>query len=297
MAITEQLRPSLMLGNGFDVTSGVPTNAQGGVGVREFPYTYVFDATGLTDATSPTNLVLPIQGDGAFALRRMFGLSKVASKIQLRQFNGRRYQSTLAALPDNYVLPREIIFPADGAISIDLGTVLKANLACGSDPIYTSYLGFQGVKYLPDYTGSYETPFEYKRLPYTFTYALTIDWDYYTTAPTQTPPRPQYLPLTDYDFELHAIRVRFSDYTLDTTGYWQIILYDAYERATSNLPVNINYFNESAANLNSVFPVPGLLYPAESQIRFDVRSLICPGTGPRSYVVEFVGMQRYPLNK
>lgn len=296
MAITDVLKPSLMLGHGFEVTERENLPVAEGVGLREFPYIYVYDATGLTNGTSPNNLVMPIQADGDFAIRRMFGLGDVAAKIQLRQWgSGKKFHSGLAALPNNVLFPHEIVVPRDGALGIDLGTVAKGSIGCGGNPISTAYLGFQGVKYLPDYAQAYRTPFEFKRLPFTYTFNLTLDWKYYTTAPTVAAPKTFWLQIKDYDFEFQMLRVRKSDGTIATDSDFAIKLYDPYRVALSNAPVLIEWLNGAGTGVNAVFPVPGLLYPVDGLLQFDIQSFVCNTAPDVNYVLEFVGMQRYPL--
>lgn len=294
--LTDALKPSLMLGHGFDVTDRETRPVADGVQLREFPYIYIYDATGLTNGTSPDNLILPIQADGPFAVRRMFGLGDVAAKIQLRQWgDGRKYMSGLTAMPNNALFPHEIVVPADGALGINLGTVAKGSIGCGGNPISTAYLGFQGVKYLPEYATPYRTPYEFKRLPWVYAYPLSLNWKHYATAPVVQAARTFRQQIQDYDFELQMIRVRKADGTVPSDSDFAVRLYDAYQYSLSNAPVLIEYLNGALAGMNAVFPVPGLLYPVNGLLQFDIQSFVCNTAPDVDYIIEFVGMQRYPV--
>jgi hypothetical protein len=82
---------------------------------------------------------------------------------------------------------------------------------------------------------------------------------------------------------------------------FQITLYDANWRARSNAPVNCNrllhyklFSSTTPYNPMNNYPAPGILYPVNGVIRFDVLSLI-PATGnlPNIYLV-FKGVRRLP---
>lgn len=298
--ITDQLIPNLQL-PGATISRGQPYSGNGAE-ILEFPYMYLFDGTGLTDATNPTGNTVAINSDADFMLRRIVGLPTTASTLRLYDSSGSHwFQDKLTRMSDNYVFPREIAYPAGGVIRFDLGTVLRSTIACGENPIYTSYIGFQGVKRLLTTVPQYKTPFPYKRLPYEYTYPLTLNWYYYVSGTTKSNPRVQYLAINNYDFELHAIRVYLANSSrLDTVGYFQIQLFDAYQQQLSNMPIPDRYVDENETQsttipYNNVFPVPPLVYPANSTMRFDIRSMLCEGGDTYNIIIKFIGMQRYPV--
>ncbi len=153
-------------------------------------------------------------------------------------------------------------------------------------------------------TAPYQTPYKYKRLPYQYSYAFTLDWTHYVTGTTNVQPaRPQWQQISNYDFELHAVRFRFTSAegrggggVIGTTGTMQVLLYDAYGNRTANAPVPQIYMDENeTVGKNGVFPVPPLVYPNQTNIRVDVLSMLCDGAASVGYTIDFVGMQRYPL--
>jgi len=292
--ITDQLQPNLMFRNGVEVTRGEPLAGDGSE-LIETPYIYVFDARSLTDATSPRNLSVPIEPSSDFALRRIFGLSTVASQIQIKKASQQWSSDRPFRMQDNHAVVPEETYPADSFIQFDLTTVLRSFLVCGGNPIYTSFLYFQGAKRFLRSTKPYETPYRWKQLPYAYNYTLNLNWSYYVNplvGPPANAPRTQYLEVKNYDFELHEIEVCLSTGTIDTVSRFMMTLYDYSGKKTSSMPIAINYINDSST-FNGVFPVPPLLYPANSQIQFDITSLLCNPS--LIYSIKFVGKQRYPL--
>lgn len=281
------------------ITSPPPTpSTDNGSRIVEFPYIYVFDGTGLTNGTSPTNNNMSITADADFYLRRVFGAPAIAAKIQIRQPYGKQYQSNLEAFPADYPIVREIKFAADSSIQFDLGTVAK--LVNGAVPL--AYMGFQGAKRMLLSAIPYDTPYAFKRLPVTHQYSLTLDWAYSATIPT----RMQTLLLNNYDFELHCIRIiNTATNTAENGSYsFAMLLYDAFGNQTSNLPVMNEWINQAlrgatstlaggSSRLSPCFPVPPLIYPRNSMIRFDIQSLLAAGS--KSIQIQFCGFDRYPL--
>lgn len=295
--ITDGLIPNLMFGNGVDISTGQPHSGDGSQLV-EIPYTYVYDGTGLTDATSPYDRIVPVEPSSDFTLRRIFGLADVASRIHMRKANQQWASDLPWHMDNNHAVVPEENYPASSYIQFDLVTVLRSFLACGGNPIYDSFLYFQGVKRFLTAKKPYETPYNYKALPFVYQYSLALNWAYYTVAPLVAAPRQQFVDIKNYDFELHEIRVNLSDNTVDATSRFRVQLYDYSGSKISNLPITINYINDARVNPCGVFPVPPLLFPANSQLQFDVTSLKCTADTPATtYKIQFVGKQRYPLQK
>lgn len=277
------------------ITNPPPVTGQTGSQIVDFPYIYVFDGTSLTNATSPTGLNVTITADADFYLRRIFGVPFVASKMQFRQPFGKRYQSDLMVFPTDYALPLEIKFEAQTSIRFDLGTVLK--FTNGTVPL--AFIGFQGAKRSMLSAIPYDTPYPFKRLGVSHNYALSLNWRYADTPNL----RMQTLLLNNYDFELHAIEI--VNVPAFGTFPFAIQLFDAYGNQTSNLPVNAQWVNARqngiagpapfAGTLMPLFPVPPLLYPRNSMIRFDIQSLLAAGDDTQNYTILFHGFDRYPL--
>jgi hypothetical protein len=212
-----------------------------------------------------------------------------------RQPAGKRYQSDPEIYNANVAVTREIKFAADSSIRFDLGTVTKLT----NGAVDLAYIGWQGAKRMLLAATPYQTPYAFKRLPQTHTYTLTLDWLYNATNAT----RMQTYLVQNYDFELHCIRIFNTSTGLENGSYsFGMLLYDAYGNKTSNLPVMNEWLNEalcgaSAAidgtKMSSVFPVPPLIYPRSSMIRFDIQSLLPAGS--KTFQIQFVGFDRYPL--
>jgi len=83
---------------------------------------------------------------------------------------------------------------------------------------------------------------------------------------------------------------------------FQITLYDATWRARSNAPVNCNRllhyraapYQDSGGNPLNFYPSPGILYPVNSVIRFDVLSLVPPTGNAQTITLAFKGVRRLP---
>lgn len=253
------------------------------------PYMYIFDATGLTNGTSPDNLRLPIQAD-IFRFRRLIGLNTVAQKIRLYTDGGSLVQDTLAALAPVHEIVPEIVYRPSSQVRIDLGTVAKA--ASGGSEI--SYLVFQGVR--EDAYQVYVPKYQYRRLPYTIRFDLTIDWRRFVAGTTPERPRRVYVPVDSYDFELHTAAVVQTTGVAAQSSDWAVQLQDAYDVQLSNLPVPIAYMN----TLNTTFAAAGLgqgvLYPQSSQIKLDITSWIdaADASFPKSYQVQLIGYRLIP---
>lgn len=302
--LTTVLRPPTSIAELITNPPSTPP-ADNGSRIVDFPFIYVFDGTGLTAATAYNGLNVPITADANFYLRRIFGVPALVGatgKMQYRQPSGRRYQSDPEIFPIDYAISREIEFAADSSIRFDISTV--SQLTKDSGNLKLGYIGWQGAKRMMLSAIPYDTPYAFKRLPVTHTLDLSLSWDY----DDDNSARPQSLLIQNYDFELHCIRiVRTTLASIpgveNGTYNFAMLLYDAFGNKTSNLPVNNEWINEllvgASANLSSttlapVFPVPPLIYPRNSMIRFECQSWKTTGV-TATYQIQFVGFDRYPL--
>jgi hypothetical protein len=264
-------------------------------GYVDWPFAYMFDGSGLTDATSPQNLAVRINYPGDFFLRRIAGLSTLAAQIQLFNASSSRAQSALMTVGDNYTVLPEKLYPFGSQIAFNLGTVLRANNACGLGAIYTSFLMFQGVR-RQTATGT-KKYCNYKPHSFRYNFALAVDWRHYDAGGGVLAPRRFVQQILNYDFELQAISVAFASGAAASTDFFQILLYDAGGTQLSSLPLNPRFLNLAGTRtFGSVFPVPSVIYPIGSFLQFDITSLICntDGAFPKNYEITFHGMERVP---
>lgn len=287
-------------------------------GCVDLPFMYVFDASSLTDGTSPAPLVKSItsDADADFILRAILGvptcINPTGGGFALYNYSGSQaFSSVYGAFANHYPVVPEKLYPRFSVIKFLLQNVLRANTLCvvnGSQPIYYSQIAFQGVKrYQPGLPGYHPgspaipapyDPSQFILRPYTYNFALNLNWFAWTAAGLPQIPRTFTVEIQDYDFELHYISI-----TNATNGapvvqeIMQVQLYDATaKRALSTQPVNSSMLNNNRTAYSPVFPVPPLVYPVWTQIRFDITSLVCntDGSSPYNLQLSFVGVNRTP---
>jgi hypothetical protein len=268
----------------------------------DLPFFYTFDGDDLTDGTSYNNLAVPLENVSDFILRRIVGVPNVASKFRYRDENLRDRMSALYTSPRDILVVPEIRFAPDTQFSFDLGTVTRANVpyaAGGSTPNYLSQIALQGVR---RYYGQRVpvTAYRHHDRPYAITQQYTIDWTG-RLSPAYTVkanPRQFSFLVDDYDFELQNIEMLLTKpgaAAVPCTGFLKIRLYDCNQQAMSTAPVLDSYVNSAnGGNWASIFPVPTVLYPANSIIRFDIESLLVEADMNSTLTVNFIGMRRYP---
>lgn len=279
-------------------------------GKVDVPYAYVFDASGLTDGHDYKNLAVVIDHDSQFVLRRVAGLNLVVNsnatgKFRCHQQNQLQMQQSpikpgllldgatvSGCLP---ILP-EAIYQPNSSIPFELYNVLR-NFTADTVDIYNSFLAFCGVRRY-DIGGIYvhKTPYPYRELPYTYTYALNLNWAHWTGAANGVPTNPRVftIPIYEDDFELSAIGVTYSDGSLVTTNDFQMSLYDASKsQIFSSLPLNLPYLNWNAPAQygRPVYPVPPIVYPIRGIIQFAITSMLPFGTS-NTYTIHFMGIKR-----
>src|SRR4051812_28627808 len=122
-------------------------------GMTDYPFAYVFDATGLTNAQNYMDLQLPLQGDSEFILRHIAGVPLcIAAAADGGRFNyknaSRSYTTSAIAtgivMPDNFTVVPEKLYPFNASIYLDLFDVLRDNT--GVSPAFNSYIAFFGAK-------------------------------------------------------------------------------------------------------------------------------------------------------
>jgi hypothetical protein len=274
-------------------------------GYYDLPFMYVFDAGALVDATSPQGLSVQVRGDADFILRRIVGLNLVAQSMIYRNASQSPAMSALTRMRRNYTVVPEKFYPASSEIRFDLGVVLRAFTACGAQPIFLSFLGFQGVRRVPNpaQINPWASAYRYYERPYQYQRDILVDWRRYVALPGQVErPRTFSVEIRDFDFELYAISMVNSPAgTQIAATDFQIQLFGPGQGELMTAPINHEFVNHTgpAANLQqfaSVFPVPPVLYPVGSEIQFDIVSLICntDPTFPRTYSFMFQGVQRVP---
>lgn len=280
-------------------------------GYTDFPFTYVFDATGLTDGVTINNLSKPTQGDSDFILRQILGMDTVvdtaANGGKVQMYNASKSKMTSAPIiaPASWPILPEKRYKYNEEITFDLQKTLRAFNACGGTPIFTSFIGFRGVKRFhgnPGYNVG-KTPYAWREVPQVYSYNLTVNFAHYASATNVNPPQRFIVPLDNYDFELFRVLVSQPGPTSAvglTTNDFGVTLYDANGHALSDLPVPVLMMSSAKPTSHtrqkyrSVFPVPPLVYPAASQIVFDVTSFLCSTSLPQSYNIAFQGVWRVP---
>jgi hypothetical protein len=287
----------------------------------DLPFLYVFDASKLTDGTTPAPLIVPIvsDSDADFMLRAILGVPNCIDTAAngggfvLYNYSGSQaFSIPYSPFSNHYSVVPEKFYPRFGAIKFLLQKVLRANTACTVNavplPIYYSQIGFQGIKrYTPGdptyHPGSpalpppYD-PDDYILRPYSYLFTLNLNWFAWTAAGLAQIPRTFTVEIQDYDFELHQISVvNATTGAVPTTELCQVQLYDATaKRALSSAPVNLSFLNAVRSAYSPVFPVPPVVYPVWTQIRFDVTSLVCNSDGSSPYSLQFLftGVNRIP---
>lgn len=270
-------------------------------GFNDKPFIYAYDGDALTDATSPANLSLPIQQDADFIIRRVTGLETVADKILLRGDRQEQWSSAPVHFLYDYAVVPERQYASGSFIGFDLLTVLKAfNAGGGGATAPYPQIIFQGVKRYKGTAPVVEpSTYPYRLYGYTYELDVIVTWRRFVNPAAGGAveiPRTFVIPVMNYDFELCQISVNRYDGVVCSTDL-KLQLYNKDSSSLFNVPVLLQYLqdNNENNNYNGVFPCPPVLYPAGSQIKFDVTSLLTSATTtPITYAFCFKGMQRFP---
>lgn len=169
----------------------------------DLPFTWIFDASGLTAGQSYENQTVYIKGGlGDFILRRMVGLSLIepnagtlllSGNYQLQDRNGRYISSAPIAggdADDIGIVPEEM-YPSTGQIRIDLGPVTLPS------PAAQAQIAFQGVRRMQGNPPANPT---YRARHRTYTY-IPPPVPIGALGTLQT----MLQTINNYDFELHQI--------------------------------------------------------------------------------------------
>ncbi len=282
-------------------------------GYRDFPFAYVYDASSLTDGVTYQDIQIPTQGDSDFILRHIAGVSNCVDtfanggrwnyKGHARQYAIGNQSTGIGAIKNWPVVP-EKLFRYNESIWIDLYTVLRAVNACGGTPIPYSFIAFFGLKRFTDTQGyrSSATTYKYQEKPQRYEVTFTIDWAHFSTGTTTPAPPVRFIQQMDnYDFELLRMTVGQQGQTGTLlTQDFSMTLYDCNDHQMSNLPIPQGYWNAGKPTPSTqppyqgIMPVPSIVYPAGSQIKFDVTSLLCSTSLPQTYNISFEGIWRLP---
>ncbi len=285
-----------------------------GFGDQSYIYTYQPSANGLTNGNSYSLLPVEIQ-DAGFLLRWWAGAESILTSGNPRSGNGaiqvydrlrNGFFKTASIIPGNFpqgqsVTP-ESVYPVNSAIRFDITNLNLALASAGGNNVPLDQLCFYGVRRFVGAKSDPEPslyPFYEKDYAYPFSVTLTANGS--LTGPVL---QSQFIiPIQDFDFELRRIE---GGKTLNGTTYTQlsatapefaINLYDSHWIVRSNAPVFSNricHFPLSLSNPLNVFPAPGILYPVNSVLRFDIFSLIpLTATLPTIYLT-FKGVRRIP---
>ena len=298
---------------------------------RETPYIYVKNywqyytsSVGPTQANGILNDIIQSDGDSDF-FARMAWLS----------YNFQdNFQASFISAPSPFVAPLptyqwalapEKFYPKGGGIPIQL--LVSSNLFqgpgsqqtySGGTTVYVNLVSvaFQGVKRwkgAPDSTPQYR----YREKEFNYPTSFQQNWTYlqspYTSfivAPYQT----YVQKVNDFDFELWGIECSSDYWNNASTNYpgYMIRLYDANGIALMKDFVHFRYLSyltgfDGSGNVPggemkyapNCFPVPPVLYPVGSQIKYDILSLLdtsaaAPGPNSGTQYINFRGVRRIP---
>jgi hypothetical protein len=169
--------------------------------------------------------------------------------------------------------------------------------------VYFSQLAFQGVRRFPASTPR-ETAYRYYEKPYAWSSNIVVNWSG-RLAPGETvmAAGQQFnVPVQDYDFVFHYLALTEQLVGLappfnaiqPCNQSIKLMLYDVDRNQLMSAPVCDFLLGYGSRNYNSLFPVPPLVYPAGSQILFDIHSLLRITTLPCNLQITFFGTRRMP---
>ncbi len=256
----------------------------------ERSFTYIYDASGMTDGSSLNGISLPIQQQGSrFSLRRVVGLDKVATAINIqRPGSNLNLASAPVRMGAQCLISPPLEWEGNHTLTFGLSNVQRSVTLCGGFPIYNSVLGFQGA--VVDNTPSPSEPPD-TAVAFQFTFPLVLDWYRYVDllSGAKNPPRTFRLPMDYGHFTLNRIAISKVGVPLNSEDFF-IRLYDSQDGALSSGMVPQSFYN-SASSLRSGF-WPPIHYPATRALKFDVESRICnlDGVMPKTYQISFGGL-------
>lgn len=272
------------------------------------PFIYVFDADALVDGANYNDLTVPLHMDSEFLLRRIAGRPVVTAaaaaggRIQVRSDERRQlFAAPSAITPDQAVVP-ELAYAPGSAITFDLANVLRANNPTTGTPVYFSQLCFQGVRRFPG--GGrlpQDTAYRYQEKPFAIVTDLIVNWSgrLFPGELVVAGGRQFNAPVQDYDFELYYIAlteqlVGVGPAVQPSNQSIKLMLYDVDGNQLMSAPVCDFFLGAGSRGYNSLFPIPPLVYPAGSQILFDIHSLLANASLPMNLELAFCGVRRMP---
>lgn len=168
-------------------------------GSYDLPFTWTFDASGLTNGLAYPNQYVYLQGGyGDFILRRIVGLSRIldpsTGQYQIRDNIQNYIEQTpvFGVSADDIGVAPELKYDELGAIRFDLGVIQLP-----AQP-HTGQVAFQGVRRMK---GNMPARPGYKATAKSFTYLLPVS----ITGLQGTAPVTVSQTMDNYDFELHQI--------------------------------------------------------------------------------------------
>jgi hypothetical protein len=268
------------------------------------PYVYVYDSDALADGLAYNDLSVPLHSDSDFLLRRIAGRPEVTATGVMQVRGDRRnnlFSAPIHLQHDQAVVP-ELLYRAGSVIGIDLTASLRANnpepAVPGGLPSYFSQLCFQGVRRFA--TGKpVGTSYRYYEKPYAWVDDIVVTWPG-RILPGMTVVdngRRFSVPVQDDDFALHYVAMtqqRNGGTRQPCHQSVKIMLYNSDGDQLMSAPVCDFFLNAGGRNYNSLFPVPPLVYPAGSQILYDVYSLLDSTMVPCNLEMAFCGARRIP---
>lgn len=259
-------------------------------GHYDLPFFYVFDGRVLTDGIDANNLAVQVEADSDFLLRALYGLDLLipTGQSQFRHADHSNwFSNNLNNAPLLYTCVPEKSYQASTQIRFDLFTVTRAV----DTGVFRAFLGFQGVRRYRGEggydVGSYESGYNYYERPMYYEQTVVMD-------PSITNPVEQFVSVQTYDFELQRIMVTNGDAAL-TVDEFAITIYHPngfWRMMEQPVPISFVADNITGLDRNSGFPVPPMVYPAKSIIKFDILSLLAVADPLQIYRIVFDGVQR-----
>lgn len=284
------------------------------------------------------NIQVPLKGDSEFILRKIWHYCPSAATRFLPYTPQGNQIASAPLAPTNMAIAPEMRFPPGGACAFDVVAWSSNDIPCGpnGEPhiFHTQFL-FQGVRRFQGGAGEVyprDSGYRYKEVPFTYRYNLPVTWPYlvfeggvvqYNNL-IKEPDRTDFaVQIQNYDFELlwcTCILTRsaaVNDQVVEgPNDNFKILLFDPDDRAISSDYIYIDAINfhtwpgnpgTTGVGVNTTqagFPVPGILYPRGSYIRFNVRSMLWDTNtdgvpdidtpAVRPFVLYFGGVRRVP---
>jgi hypothetical protein len=269
------------------------------------PFIYVFDADALVDGANYNDLTVPLHMDSEFRLRRIAGrpaVNAAGGLIQVRGDGRRQLFSAPSHIPPDQAVVPELVYAPGSAITIDLTNVLRANNATTGTPVYWSQLCFQGVRrFAGPEMKARETTYRYQEKPFAIVVDMQVTWSgrLFPGELVVAGGRQFNAPVQDYDFELYYIAlteqlVGVGPAVQPSNQSIKLMLYDVDGNQLMSAPVCDFFLGAGSRGYNSLFPIPPLVYPAGSQILFDIHSLLANASLPMNLELAFCGVRRMP---